>query len=49
MAQRLQASRGTDFERAADLILIPLLDTVSGRQPSVENDYTGCPGWATAG
>ena len=45
----IEASRGTDFERAADLILIPLLDTVSGRQPSVENDYTGCPGWATAG
>lgn len=45
----IDASRGTDFERSADLILVPLLDTVSGRQPSVENDYTGCPEWATAG
>lgn len=48
--QTIAATTGTDFERAADLILGPLLDTVSGRQPITEISYAeGCPGWATTG
>jgi len=45
--QTIAAVRGTDFERAADLILVPLLDILSRRQPSAEIDYTeGFPTWA---
>ncbi len=48
--QTIEASKGTDFERAADLILVPLLDTVSGRQPETVSNYSNdCPGWSAAG
>ena len=48
--QTIAATTGTDFERAADLILVPLLDTVSGHQPSTEISYAeGCPAWVAAG
>jgi len=48
--QTIAAASGTAFERAADLILVPLLDSVSGRRPSTEmSDAEGCPGWATIG
>jgi hypothetical protein len=43
----IAANAGTDFDRAAQLLAVPLLDRVSGRQPQTENDYTqDCPDWA---
>jgi len=46
----ITTNTGTDFERAAEMLATPLLDTISGRQPDTENDYTQeCPDWAHSG
>ncbi len=46
----IAANTGTAFERSSQMLTVPLLDTISGRQPDTANDYgEGCPNWALSG